>query len=114
MAHANASVHCAGRAYSGRDCSASGRGRANSRGVIAPTGAGGVDHADEFHTRSPLQNGAARSARQRVIVQINATADKLRHELLADITKSDLKTCMKVLARVRQRAEESDSDQATR
>ena len=50
---------------------------------------------------------------QRVIVQINATADKLRHELLADITKSDLKTCMKVLARVRQRAEESDSDQAT-
>src|SRR5213082_785192 len=45
---------------------------------------------------------------QRVIVQINATADKLRHELLADITKSDLKTCMKVLVGVRERAEESD------
>src|SRR5438876_10505937 len=28
---------------------------------------------------------------QRVIVQINATADKLRHELLAASTKSDLK-----------------------
>src|SRR5207245_7605213 len=34
---------------------------------------------------------------QRVIAQINATANKLRHELLADITKSDLKTCMRVL-----------------
>ena len=52
---------------------------------------------------------------QRVIAQINATADKLRHELLADITDSDLKTCMKVLVRVRERAEESDSRQpATR
>src|SRR5213083_2405323 len=45
---------------------------------------------------------------QRVIVQINATAQKLRHELLADITKSDLKTCMKVLARIRQRAEKNE------
>ena len=52
---------------------------------------------------------------QRVIAQINATADKLRHELLAEITDSDLKTCMKVLVRVRERAEESDSRQpATR
>ena len=50
---------------------------------------------------------------QRVIAQINATADKLRHELLAEITHSDLKTCMRVLARVRDRAEESDSRQST-
>jgi MarR family transcriptional regulator for hemolysin len=50
---------------------------------------------------------------QRVIAQINATADKLRHELLAEITESDLKTCMRVLARVRNRAEESDSHQST-
>lgn len=49
---------------------------------------------------------------QRVITQINATANRLRHELLADITKSDLKTCMKVLARVREQAEESDSRQS--
>ena len=49
---------------------------------------------------------------QRVITQITATAAKLRHELLADITESDLKTCMKVLARVRDRAEESDSSQS--
>ncbi len=41
---------------------------------------------------------------QRVIAQINATADRLRHEL-----------CMRVLARVRDRAEETDSRQfATR
>jgi MarR family transcriptional regulator, transcriptional regulator for hemolysin len=49
---------------------------------------------------------------QRVISQINATADNLRHELLAEITESDLKTCMRVLARVRRRAEESDSNQS--
>jgi MarR family transcriptional regulator for hemolysin len=49
---------------------------------------------------------------QRVITQINATADKLRHELLAHITDSDLKTCMKVLAQVRERAEEGDSRQS--
>ena len=49
---------------------------------------------------------------QRVITEITATAAKLRHELLADITESDLKTCMKVLAQVQERAEESDSRQS--
>ena len=49
---------------------------------------------------------------QRVIAQITATADKLRHELLADVRESDLKTCMKVLGRVRERAEESDGRQS--
>ena len=49
---------------------------------------------------------------QRVIAQINATADKLRHELLAEITHSDLKTCMRVLAQVRDRAEQSDNRQS--
>lgn len=46
---------------------------------------------------------------QRVIAQINATAEKLRHELLAGIPASDLQTCMKVLARIRQRAEKSNN-----
>src|SRR5947199_8554966 len=41
---------------------------------------------------------------QRVIAQINATAQKLRRELLAGIPESDLQTCMRVLARVRERA----------
>src|SRR5213593_1670353 len=31
---------------------------------------------------------------QRVIAQINATAEKLRHELLAGIPESDLQACM--------------------
>src|SRR5215813_13656417 len=39
---------------------------------------------------------------QRVIAQITATADKLRHELLAEVTKSDLKTCMRVLGRIQE------------
>jgi MarR family transcriptional regulator, transcriptional regulator for hemolysin len=45
---------------------------------------------------------------QRVIAQINATAQKLRHELLADIPKSDLQACMRVLARIRGRAEKGN------
>jgi MarR family transcriptional regulator, transcriptional regulator for hemolysin len=45
---------------------------------------------------------------QRVIVQINATAQKLRHELLADIPESDLQACMKVLAWIRERAEKDE------
>jgi MarR family transcriptional regulator for hemolysin len=45
---------------------------------------------------------------QRVIAQINAAAEKLRHELLASISESDLQTCMRVLARIRERAEKSE------
>jgi MarR family transcriptional regulator for hemolysin len=45
---------------------------------------------------------------QRVITEINATAQKLRHELLAGIAQSDLQTCMRVLTRIRDRAEKGD------
>jgi MarR family transcriptional regulator, transcriptional regulator for hemolysin len=45
---------------------------------------------------------------QRVIAQINSSADTLRHELLAGVPSSDLQTCMKVLARIRERAEKDD------
>ena len=45
---------------------------------------------------------------QRVIAQINSSAATLRHELLAGVPNSDLQTCMKVLARIRDRAEKSD------
>ena len=45
---------------------------------------------------------------QRVIAQIKSSADTLRHELLADISNPDLQMCMKVLARIRDRAEKSD------
>ena len=46
---------------------------------------------------------------QRVIAQINSSAETLRHELMADIPTSDLQTCMKVLAHIRDRAEKKDN-----
>jgi MarR family transcriptional regulator for hemolysin len=49
---------------------------------------------------------------QRVIAEINSSANTLRHELLADIPNSDLQMCMKVLARIRDRAEKSDKARA--
>jgi MarR family transcriptional regulator for hemolysin len=49
---------------------------------------------------------------QRVITQINATAQKLRHELLAGIAESDLQTCMRVLARIQERAEKGERRQS--
>jgi MarR family transcriptional regulator for hemolysin len=45
---------------------------------------------------------------QRVIVQINAAADELRHQLLADIPRSELRTCIKVLTRICKKAERRD------
>jgi hypothetical protein len=45
---------------------------------------------------------------ERVISAINSSANTLRHELLADISNSDLQKCMRVLARIRDRAEKSD------
>src|SRR5438128_6316531 len=48
---------------------------------------------------------------QRVIAQINSAADKLRHELLAEIPRADLQTCIAVLARIRSKAERRDNGQ---
>ena len=45
----------------------------------------------------------------RVISEINATATALRYELLADIPAAELKTCMRVLKRVHERAEEKST-----
>jgi MarR family transcriptional regulator, transcriptional regulator for hemolysin len=42
---------------------------------------------------------------QSVIAQINATARKLRHELIAGIPERDLQTCMRVLAQLQDKAE---------
>jgi MarR family transcriptional regulator for hemolysin len=44
---------------------------------------------------------------QRVITQIKAAADDLRHELLAEIPNAELQTCIKVLTRIRERAEKN-------
>ncbi len=45
---------------------------------------------------------------ERVIPKINSTAETLRHELMAGIPISDLQTCMKVLASIRDRADKDD------
>lgn len=47
---------------------------------------------------------------QRVIAQINAAASKLRHELLDDISGAELRTCIRVLDRIRQKAEKGNGN----
>jgi len=47
---------------------------------------------------------------QRVIEQISAAAFNLRHELLDDISPSELRTCMRVLERIRQKAEKANGN----
>jgi MarR family transcriptional regulator for hemolysin len=47
---------------------------------------------------------------QRVIAQINAAAFKLRHELLDDVSASELRTCIRVLDRIRQKAEKESGN----
>jgi MarR family transcriptional regulator for hemolysin len=42
---------------------------------------------------------------QRVISQINAAAEKLRHELLENVSAADLRTCVRVLRQICERAE---------
>jgi len=49
---------------------------------------------------------------QSVIAHINAAADELRHELLADIAASELETCIDVLTRIRARAENRDNSRS--
>src|SRR5437763_1646597 len=44
---------------------------------------------------------------ERVIEQINSAAFTLRHELLDDISAVDLKTCIRVLDGIRQKAEKA-------
>ena len=44
-----------------------------------------------------------------VISQISATASDLRTELLDDISSAELRTCMRVLQRVREKAEEKST-----
>ncbi|MEY2543223.1 MAG: MarR family transcriptional regulator, transcriptional regulator for hemolysin, partial [Verrucomicrobiota bacterium] len=51
---------------------------------------------------------------QRVIEQISSAAFQLRHELLDEISAADLRTCMRVLKRIRQKAEKGSGKQATR
>jgi len=72
---------------------------------------GWVTRTNSPHDRRCKMVLLGRRAR-RVIAQINATAEKLRHELLADVPASDLETSMKVLTRIRQQAEKNDKVRA--
>jgi MarR family transcriptional regulator for hemolysin len=45
---------------------------------------------------------------QRVIGRIDAAARQLRHELISDIPRRDLAVCMRVLARIRSKAEQAN------
>lgn len=45
---------------------------------------------------------------QRIIARINAAANELRRELLVGIPRSDLQTCIKVMAQIREKAEKAD------
>jgi MarR family transcriptional regulator, transcriptional regulator for hemolysin len=47
---------------------------------------------------------------ERVIEEISAEAFKLRHELLDDIPASELRTCIRVLNRIRQKAEKGNGN----
>ena len=47
---------------------------------------------------------------RRVIEQIGSAAFKLRHELLDDISPGELRTCIQVLDRIRQRAEKGNGN----
>jgi len=47
---------------------------------------------------------------QRVIEQISSAAFQLRHELLNEISAADLRTCMRVLTQIRQKAEKGNEN----
>jgi MarR family transcriptional regulator for hemolysin len=49
---------------------------------------------------------------QNVISQISAEAEKLRHELLENISVADLRTCMRVLTQVYEKAEKKNGNGA--
>jgi MarR family transcriptional regulator, transcriptional regulator for hemolysin len=68
---------------------------------------GWVKRANAAHDRRCKLVLLGRRA-QSVIAQINAAANELRHELLADIAASELQTCINVLTRIRARAEKRE------
>jgi MarR family transcriptional regulator for hemolysin len=49
---------------------------------------------------------------QNVISQISAEAEKLRHELLKNISAADLHTCMRVLTQIYEKAERKNGNGA--
>lgn len=68
--------------------------------------AGWVKRASAAHDRRCKTVTLERRA-HRVIHRIDAAARALRHELISDITRRDLDTCMRVLSCIRAKAEQA-------
>ena len=47
---------------------------------------------------------------QNVISQISAAAEELRHELLENVSAADLRTCVRVLTQIHERAEKKNGN----
>ena len=68
---------------------------------------GWIKRRDASHDRRCKNVRLARKTSP-VLHEIFDTARQLRHQLLADISERDLQTCMRVLTRIREKAETTD------
>jgi MarR family transcriptional regulator for hemolysin len=68
---------------------------------------GWIKRQDASHDRRCKNVRLARKSSP-VLAQIFDTAQQLRHELIATVPLRDLQTCMRVLTRIRERAEATD------
>jgi MarR family transcriptional regulator for hemolysin len=68
-----------------------------------------VTRKNALHDRRCKTVHLARRA-QRVIAQIDTAAFKLRHELLDNISASELRTCIRVLDQIRKKAEKASGN----
>jgi MarR family transcriptional regulator for hemolysin len=68
---------------------------------------GWIKRRDASHDRRCKNVRLARKSSP-VLHQIFDTARQLRHQLIADISKRDLQTCMRLLTRIREKAAETD------
>jgi MarR family transcriptional regulator for hemolysin len=69
---------------------------------------GWIKRRDASHDRRCKNVRLARKTSP-VLHEIFDTAQQLRHQLLADISKRDLQTCMRVLTRIHEKAETKDN-----
>ena len=75
--------------------------------------AGWVKRSSSEHDRRCKTVTLQRRA-HRVIGRIDAAARELRHELISDISARDLDTCMRVLSRIRAKAEHANGQHGSK
>ena len=68
---------------------------------------GWITRRDASHDRRCKNVRLARKSSP-VLHEIFDAAQQLRHELIGDISERDLQTCMRVLTRIREKAERTD------